>query len=364
MSPPLREFRFVDTRAALQDVVRYVTDANLLALDTEFVRERTYYPKLCVLQIATGDMLAAVDCLADIELDALFAALAHGDTKWILHSARQDLEVLVPRTGRLPAELIDTQIGAAMLGFPLQVGLQGLLSELLGVTLGKEHTRTDWSRRPLPGPAIEYALDDVRYLQSAWETIDARLSANGRRPWFDEDCQRQLNLPLEPSDETILERTKGAGGLKSQQRGAALALVGWREQRARQRDKPRRWILEDDQLVRIAAARPERLADLKRLEGLPKSLVERSGNAMLVALAGASSAPDTGRPVMADKQLLKTLQERVRQIADNLGVPPELLATRRDLAAVAVGQVPDVFRSGWRGDVLGDMIRELSPASA
>jgi len=364
MSSPLREFPFVDDAANLQEVVRHVANAKLIALDTEFVRERTYYPQLCVLQIATADMIAAIDCLADIDLGALFDCLARPDTSWILHSARQDLEVLMPRTGRRPARLIDTQVAAAMLGFGLQVGLQGLLSETLGIAIGKEHTRIDWSRRPLAREAINYALDDVRYLMPVWNELAGRLEARGRTHWASEDCARLLNLPVEPAADTILDRTKGVGALSGRQRAAALALVTWREERARRSDKPRRWILADDQLVRIARALPENGEALKKIDSLPKSFVARSGDAVLAAIRNAEPAADAPAPAAPDKQILRSLQDRIRALAEDLGVQPELLATRRDLSQVAAGQLPDGIASGWRGEVLAGAIGEFSRAPA
>lgn len=345
--------------------MRRLADADTLAIDTEFVRERTYYAKLCVLQIATDDLIAAVDCLADIRLDKLFAALARSNVSWVMHSARQDLEVLVPQTGSLPARLIDTQIAAAMLGLPLQVGLQGLLSEILDVSIGKEHTRIDWSRRPLAPEAIAYALDDVRYLLSAWRELHLRLESAGRSEWFTQDCARQLELPLLPSAESIFERTKGTGGLSGRQRDAALALVRWREERAMQRDKPRRWILADDQLVRIAASVPDSPEALQRVDDLPKSLVSRSGKAILAAIRNPERAPPVRDMKIPDKKRLRSLQDQVKSLAARLNVPPELLATRRDLARVAAGQTPELFVSGWRGEVLRDLLQDFSqdPAS-
>ena len=174
------EFPLIDDGRALETLCERIANASLVALDTEFVRERTYFPELCVLQIATDEAVAAVDCLSGIDLDPLFATLYAESKCWLLHSARQDLEVLFYRAGKLPAHLIDTQIAAGLLGLPLQVGLQGLLEEMLGVRIDKEHTRADWSARPLPAALERYALDDVRYLIPAWQELSARCSASWR----------------------------------------------------------------------------------------------------------------------------------------------------------------------------------------
>jgi len=349
----------VDNARALTDLVGRLADTKVLALDTEFVRERTYYPELCVLQVASDEAVAAVDCLADIGLDSLFDVLLEKDRTWLLHSARQDLEVVFHRAGRLPGRLLDTQIAAALLGYPLQIGLKALLEQVLGVAIGKEHTRADWSRRPLPEAVVGYALDDVRYLMPAWRELEGRLAALGRRAWFEEECGRQLALPIEPDDASILERTKGAGALGRASRAAALALIGWRERRARDRNKPRRWILDDDNLVAIANALPETLADLRRVPGLPLKLVARSGEALIAAVGDAGPAADLPATAAPDRSLVKSLQAEIKARADALGIQPEMLATRREIGLAAAGQMPESFVSGWRGSILGDLKPEL-----
>ncbi len=153
---------FIDTDYKLTEFLAVIASEPRLALDTEFVRERTYYPKLCLIQIATPEVTACVDCIAELDLASLFDRLFDPGSAWVLHSARQDLEVLRLQDSRLPEELVDTQIAAGLIGHAPQIGLQALLANELEVNLSKEHTRTDWSRRPLPEAAVQYALDDVR----------------------------------------------------------------------------------------------------------------------------------------------------------------------------------------------------------
>lgn len=355
MSSKLHEFPLIDDQDSLRELVQRIADTDLYALDTEFIREQTYYPELCVLQIATDETIAAVDCLADIDLDLLLDALLVQGKTWLLHSARQDLEVIFNRKGKLAEKLIDTQIGTALLGYPLQIGLQGLLKEVLGVAIEKEHTRADWSRRPLPAAVLSYALDDVRYLLPAWRELEGRLQSQGRLTWFEEDCDRQLKLPIEPDAVTILERTKGTGSLRGKQRAAALALTAWREERAKQRNRPRRWILADDQLARIAVALPESEADLQQVPDLPPKLVARSGQALISVVQQAEPTADLPDIAPPDKSVVKSLQSEVKTRAEALGIQPELLATRRDIVLAASGQSPATFTTGWRQSVLGDL---------
>ncbi|HUF74264.1 MAG TPA: HRDC domain-containing protein [Gammaproteobacteria bacterium] len=353
------EYPLIDDSRALRELCERIADVDLVALDTEFVRERTYYPELCVLQIATATSIAAVDCLAAIDLDPLLATLHSPDKSWLLHSARQDLEVLFNRAGKLPARLIDTQIAAALIGLPLQTGLQGLLEKTLGVTIGKEHTRADWSRRPLPGPLVRYALDDVRYLIPAWLELATELESRGRAAWFEEDCARQLAIPIEADLSTLLERTRGAGTLSGKRRAAAIALLDWRERRAKAKNRPRRWILADDQLVRIAQTLPGSPADLERIENLPPKLIASSGALLLTAIREAEPALDaTDRPV-PDKAVVKSIQAAVRARAEELDIQPELLATRREIAMAASGQLSESLSSGWRRSILDEILKPL-----
>lgn len=364
MSREPTEYPIVDTPGDLTKVLDGISDATLLALDTEFVRERTYFPELCVLQVATEDVIAAVDCLAGLDLDPLFELLLAEDKTWILHSARQDLEVLYYRTRRIPPRLIDTQIAAGLTGMPAQVGLQGLLAEWLDVDLGKQHTRADWSRRPLTDGLKHYALDDVRYLLAVWRKLEDRLEELGRLEWFHEDCERQLAIPIEPELDMLYDKIKGAGSLTGPHRAAARALVAWREERAVARNKPRRWILADDQLIRIARALPQSVADLKQVRDLPPRLVGRSGpamlEAMLEAMTQAETLADPHRPVTPDRALAKALQAEVRARAADLGIQPELLATRRDIAKLAAGQSADALPPGWRRSILAEILAALN----
>ena len=355
MSRESTESALIADDQTLRETAARLASSRLFALDTEFVRESTYYPELCVLQVATDEVVAAVDCLAPIDLGPLFEILLADDAVWVLHSARQDLEVLANRAGRLPRKLIDTQIAAALIGSPLQIGLQAMLREILEIEIGKEHTRSDWSRRPLPDAELRYALDDVRHLLPAWRELETRLASAGRIGWLEEDCQRALSLPIQADAATILERTKGAGGLQGKRRAAALALVAWREARAQQRDRPRRWILADEILVRIAADLPQTLADLKRIPELPPKLVAGSGPALLAAIEGAAPLPAAEPFEQVDRSLVKQLQESVRQRAMALGIPPELLATRRDIALAASGKASAALATGWRSTVLAGL---------
>jgi ribonuclease D len=278
----------------------------------------------------------------------------------VLHSARQDLEVVYQRTRRMPPRLVDTQVAAALLGFAPQIGLEDLLERTLGVTLGESFARTDWSRRPLPEAPLRYALDDVRYMLAACDRLDAELARLGRTDWVREDCERLLAERPVADATAVWSRLKGVHALPFASQCAALALVRWRETAAQRSDRPRRWLLADDALIAIAAALPRDADELGRLA--PGKFMVRNAGAVLAAIASrddtalqAEVRANAAGPA-PDKHAVKTLQEQVRQRASALGIEPAILATRRDLAACALGNPPPHLRNGWRARQLAALL--------
>jgi len=354
---------WVASDETLAELCTALDGATLVAVDTEFVREKTYYPQLCLIQVATRDLAACIDCLAPLDLAPLFDRLLRADRAWVLHSARQDLEVIWQRAQRLPPRLIDTQIAAALIGWPPQLGLEGLLERTLNVTLGESFARTDWSRRPLPSAALHYALEDVRHLLPAWDALERKLGELGRLDWLHEDCARALAEPPVADEAAVWARLKGVHGLPFAAQCAALELVRWREHAAQRSDRPRRWLLEDDKLLALAAAAPQTPDAVGEL--MPPKFATRNG-AEIVAAVARRDDPETQALVRAnavgeapDKNKVKGLQEDARKRAAALGIEPEILATRRDLAALASGRPPAHLRGGWRAAALG-----LGPANA
>ena len=356
----MQEIGWIDDDDALARLVAALAPTSIAAVDTEFVREKTYYPQLCLIQVAAGEQVACIDCLAGLDLSPLYERLFDPGFTWVLHSARQDLEVIFQLTNRMPPRLIDTQVAAALTGYPPQVGLEGLLQRTLGVELGESFARTDWSRRPLPDAPLRYALDDVRYLLAAWERIAAELDRLGRREWLSEDCQRLLAEKPVPDTTAVWSRIKGVHGLPFASQCAALALVRWRETAAQRSDRPRRWLLADEALLAIAATLPR---DAEALAALAESkFIARSAPAILAAMSSRNDAEvqaevrANAMQAMPDKALVKALQERVRQHATVLKLEPEILATKRDLVGVALNDAPTHLRTGWRAKELAPIL--------
>ena len=332
-----------------------------LALDTEFVRERTYYPRLCLVQVAAAGDILLVDAIAIPDGGALVPHLADPARPKLLHAARQDIEALLPVTGTPLAPVFDTQQAAALLGFPAQVGYAELARQLLGIELAKGHARTDWSRRPLSREQLAYAADDVRHLPALADALESRLAAAGRRAWLAEESAALADISLyrvEPAE--AWRRLKGLERLDAPAFAAARALAEWRERRAMARDLPRGWILPDTALYELALARPRTREALARIPALPPGTAARAGDELLAAVAAPAvdgaerSAADAGRPGPEQLRLQKALQARLGAIAADLGIQPEVLATRRELAALARGDRDVPSLRGWRRTAVGE----------
>ncbi len=344
---------------SVQALAGRLAQAPWIALDTEFLRERTYRPQLCLLQLATPDEALCVDPLADVGLEALKAALSQGSAPKILHAARQDLEVLWPVFGAM-GPLFDTQVAAALCGMPAQIGYSELVRRLLGVELEKGQTRTDWSKRPLSAAQLHYAIDDVRHLAALRDLLLEQIDKLGRLAWLNEelaDLARADRLFVDP--EKAHERLRWSSELDDDRIRLLQRLAAWRERRAMEKNRPRTWILEDGALRALALRPPRNLNELAQVEGLTPGFVERSGPALLQEIA-AAGLPAELPPLMPrarpDPELLakvKRLSTVLQRRAGELGLAAEVLATRRDLEGIARGETSGDVMMGWRREVIG-----------
>lgn len=349
--------------AALNDVL---SQQARIGLDTEFMRESTYFPQLCLVQIATADRIWCADPLEDGELDNFWRTLVKPE--WIVHSGRQDVEVLFLSAGRMPERLFDTQLAAALLGYAPQLGYGALVSELFGVELPKSHTRADWSRRPLRNEFLQYAAEDVEYLLEAHDRLAGRLAEKGRLHWAEQDSADLLDPSLYTADPAAaVQRLKGARYLSGRARRAAERLAAWREKEALRLDRPRQWILRDSVLLEIAITGPEGSAALARTTDLPAKTVRRAGDELLAILEAARAGSLDGadenlapaRLDDSDKKRLNPMQAIVAATAKDLGLVPEVLASRKELTAALHGERDlRVFR-GWRRELAGEKLLDL-----
>lgn len=339
--------------------------APWLVLDTEFVREQTYYAQLCLIQISDGAEPAVLDVLSIDDISPLLDLLYRRDTIKVFHSGSQDLEIFAQLRDAVPQPLFDTQIAAALLGEGDQLGYAALVERHLGVTLDKSLTRTDWSRRPLRPAEIDYAAEDVRHLAVLYPLLRDELATRGRLGWLEEECTRISDPALyHTRPEDAWRRLRSLHHLPAESRAGAAALAAWREREAMACNRPRKWMLADDALYRLAERRPDSLAALEKLHVLPPKSLARHGEALLEALArtdGTGAAAAISMPEALDeaqKKRLSTLRGRLDACAKRLDIPASMLATRADLERwVRLGNDAGIpLQSGWRHAVSEELL--------
>ncbi|HWP94705.1 MAG TPA: ribonuclease D [Gammaproteobacteria bacterium] len=363
MATPPETIHYIDTPGALIDLCERLHGCERLALDTEFIRERTYYPQLCLVQLATAGEIAIVDPLALSDLRPLLDLLCDTSVLKILHAARQDLEIFHLLTGEVPAPVFDTQIAASLCGFGDQIGYAALVDRLLGITLDKGQTRTDWTRRPLTPEMLRYAADDVRHLGTLYQRLHAELERNGRLEWLTSELALLTRADTYRNDPgEAWRRVRGAQRLKPRERAVLAALAAWRERTAAEANKPRGWILRDDLLIELARRQPETMAELAELRDLGEGFLARRGSELLhvirTARAGEMPADEARLPPLGPEReaLVDILMAIVRQRAAEHGVSAANLATRRDLEKLVRGERDGSLFADWKHEAIG---REL-----
>jgi len=332
-----------------------------IGVDTEFLRENTFFPRLCLVQVAAGDRIWCIDTLAGMDLAVLVPVLTGAGTRKIIHAARQDLEAIHLHRGCIVAPVFDTQIAAACIGMKPQIGYAELVQVLLGVVVPKGQTRTDWSRRPLSAAQLHYAAEDVLHLGEVAARLSQRLAGLGREAWALEDCLALSDPSLYIADPIrASERLRGLAQLPPRPRQRARALAAWREREARERDLPRSWILSDTAILESAQAFPQDEQGLRQLlrlaDGFPQALAEGALTAMREASRqdpGDMEPARDSRPTSEQKSLAERLAKRVDARAAQLGVSAEILAPRGELKALAQGARGTTCLQGWRRDVIG-----------
>ncbi len=334
-----------------------------VGLDTEFVRERTYWPQLALVQMAIGDEILLIDPLAPGIAEALRPLLANPAVLKVMHSASEDLVALSHDCGVLPAPLFDTQIAAALCGIGGGMGYLRLVQEITGVTLAKGETRSDWLRRPLSDSQLEYAADDVVHLGAIYRELDSRLHALNRRGWLDQDGARMLANATEEGERWPHLSMRSAQFLEPEAQLRLLRLLRWRDTQARGSDKPRSWILDNELASQLARTPPADRVQLQaQLEAHPKAprkLGDAIWQALTTALADEAEAPLARNASSDDKSALKRLQDAVSARSTELGLPDGILASRRYLEALQeTGNWPAAL-AGWRRTELEPLLSPL-----
>jgi ribonuclease D len=348
---------WIDRSEELESLARALESQPTIGLDTEFLRERTFFPKLCLLQLRAAEQIWCVDTLRIGSLEALMPVLTAPNVRKFIHAARQDLEAIYLTAKQVVSPVFDTQIAAACIGMKPQVGYAELVKTLLDVSIPKGQTRTDWSKRPLTRAQLEYAADDVLYLDAIAEELGRRLRRLGREHWVREDCLELEERRLyEPDLAQAWERLRGIGQLPPEPRARAKAIAVWREKLARARDLPRAWILSDAALFSIAQADPATAAALDAVQPMNEKFAATLLEALAITRTGDLqdlSPVQEARPTPEQKALLDRLSKIVDARAAELQVSAEVLAPRGELKALAMGRRDTHALTGWRLQEIG-----------
>ena len=350
---------------ALCDLCTRLRGEPFITIDTEFMRERTYYPELCVVQLAGSQDVAVVDAQAPgIDLAPLGALLADPAVVKIFHAARQDVEIFLERFGAVPVPIFDTQVAAMVAGFGDQVGYDSLVSALTGGHIDKAHRFSDWAARPLSAAQIAYAAADVTFLRPVYTSLIERLRRDGRLDWVREEMEILAQPETYRADpETLWERLRPRTNNR-RMLGLLRAITAWREREAQRINIPRQRLIKDESLLEIAAVAPTAPEALARIRGVTRGFAEgKSGTALLTVVKHALALPDDqlppapqvrdgARPSPALVSLLKVL---LAAKCEQHHVAPKLLASSDELDRLASEAAPDLpVLHGWRRDVFGD----------
>jgi len=351
---------------ALADFISSLDGAPYVAVDTEFVREKTYYPLLCLVQVAYKDKVAAIDTLVDgLDLRPLGELLANPEVVKVFHAAPQDLEIFLHETGALPTPVFDTQIAAGVTGHGEQPGYAKLVESMLGIQVDKASQSTDWSRRPLTDRQLDYALSDVTHLCDVYEQLTAELAASGRSDWIAEDLAGLMDEARYRTDPDLAYKRIKVRRPKAKMLAVLRELGRWREEQAVRRDLPRRWVVKDEPLLEIAQQLPKDAKALERVRGLSAKMAHgRDGAALLACVTRALALPQDQWPEVPKKRptkpindsLVALLQALLRLRCDEHDVAMRLVATRKDLDAIVLGKPADEVAAlhGWRAEVFGN----------
>lgn len=352
---------FVDDESTLAELCQLIERSDVVAMDTEFMRERTYYAQLCLIQLATDDVIACVDPLAISHLNPLLELLYDPKRLKILHAARQDLEIFFDLKGDVPRPVYDTQIAATLLGHGDQLGYAKLVKAMLSINVDKEHSRTDWSKRPLDDAQIKYAENDVRHLIPMYRLQMDQLTKLGRESWLEADFENLSDINLyAPRKENLWKRIKGTRILKRKQLAVIQQLAIWREEIAQKFNNPRKWIISDDVMLDLARRTPSSLEEMEKLRGW-KGSMKKYADDIVEQIRQAKQLDESRWPVEEDTIVLSTEQEAlvdflmgiVRLSAVANDVAPTVLATRKDLDRLVQNKTDVAVLKGWRYELVG-----------
>jgi len=359
----------------VEGLVRDVRSAGRFALDTEFVWERTYAPRLCLVQIATPDRLAVVDPAAGAPLRQIAELIADPEVEKVMHAPAADLTGFALHFGTQPTHVWDLQLAAGFAGLGGSLSLERALEQALGVKLRHAEGFTDWSKRPLTETQIAYAADDVRHLLAAADALKERLREQGREAWAAEEMERRFGPEAQvvQDPDQAWRRVQGRGKLRPGQLATLVSLAAWREREARRRDTPTAWLVRDATLVELARRRPATAQEAEGVRGLQLKRGRQMDELLEVIRNGSAKEPERPADIPAElrnrvKVVLPLASAVLQARCADAGIASELVATRDDLEATirhaaGSGEPQPALLTGWRRELAGDALMRLLSGS-
>ncbi|MFB3100310.1 MAG: ribonuclease D [Gammaproteobacteria bacterium] len=361
-------FITIENEEDLAKLCEQLKGSNWLAVDTEFERIKTYYPELCLIQVANADVAAIIDTIAITNLDTFFEILYDESITKVFHSAHQDLEIFLNLKGSVPTPVFDTQIAAPLLGYAEQIGYAKLVKQTSGVELSKAFTRSDWKFRPLNKGQLEYAINDVIYLGLIYVEFVEKLEKLNRSSWLVKDFSALADPDrYQPDPEHVWKKIREAKKLKGEKLAVLQKLAAWREVTARQENRPRNWLIKDDAIVDMAQLLPENMSELSRIKNLQDRFLNKHGEILLgiIRIARNNSPEPLVEVVRREKltgqeeAMVDALSVIVRLQAEIHEMNPNTLASRKELQTFVQNQDESKLLSDWRKSLIGDALSDF-----
>ena len=359
--------QYIDTDVDLQHFCDKLKQEKWIALDTEFIREKTYYPELSLIQIAGTNDIACIDPYKITNFTPLTDLLNDYNIVKIFHSPSQDLELFAHVFKSVPQNIFDTQLAASLLGIGNQIGYADLVNKLCKVQLDKKHTRTDWSRRPLSESELDYALDDVRYLGGIYQTLTDKLIETDRINWLSQDFKLMSDIEhYQTQWSSLWKKLKGSQKLKGNELNYADQICQWREKQAQQKNLPKRWVMKDEDVVDIARLKPTELSGFKAIRTLNERFIKQHGDTIIQLLQQADNIADELKPKhekfksLSDNQQTKAdcLMAICRRCAAKSDMAMASLATKKDIDKMILGKDSKLL-NGWRFEMAGETCQKF-----
>lgn len=360
-------YQLITQDAALAEACEYFSRCEHISVDTEFKRETSYYPKPCLIQIAGNNRTVCIDPFEITDFSPLKTLLCNEKVTKVFHAARQDMEVFQILVDCLPTPVFDTQIAAALLGETHQIGYSALVKAFFDIELDKTLTRTDWEKRPLSEKELNYAANDVEYLEKIFETQKQQLIEKKRMPWLEEEVSTLFhdNVYVD-SLIKVWKKISRSAKFSQEQRNILYALNQWREQEASQRDRARQFVISNDVLVELALKQPKNLNELKQVDNIPNPVLNRYSDELLKIINSDETQqfdiPEEETRYQLtpeEKSILKKMKAELHRTAEDLKIEESLLCNRKSLEQLIRSEPQNKLLNGWRYEIIGQKLEKI-----